>query len=194
MSTKSFSSFDLIWCVGRTPPNVHTRMTSTRSKVKVTELLKLRKLYFSMSISSTVAWSSKLMNDYDTMGPILQLVGAQFLNFLLSKLSCDFKLLGMSLLQTRAAWFGMLVPVVLYVLCMLIWPDTRSRLLSFWSSENFQKLHFSRSISQRCSLETLVLVLRCLEDMKSGLGLGLGLGLDIKVLVLVLVLTKKSWS
>ena len=43
---------------------------------------------------------------------------------------------------------------------------------------------------QRCSLETLVLVSRRLEDMKNGLGLGLGL--EIKVLVLVLVLTKKS--
>jgi len=37
---------------------------------------------------------------------------------------------------------------------------------------------------QRCSLETLVLVSRRLEDMKNGLGL------EIKVLVLVL--TKKS--
>jgi len=36
---------------------------------------------------------------YDNMGPGLQLVRAQFLNFLLSKLSRDFKLLGMSILQ-----------------------------------------------------------------------------------------------
>ena len=43
---------------------------------------------------------------------------------------------------------------------------------------------------QRCSLETLVLVSRRLEDMKNGLGVGLGL--EEKVLVLVLVLTKKS--
>ena len=47
---------------------------------------------------------------------------------------------------------------------------------------------------QGCSLETLVLVSRRLEDIKSGLGLGLGLGLEIKVLVLVSVLKKKSWS
>jgi len=46
------------------------------------------------------------------------------------------------------------------------------------------------SSTQRCSLEVLVLVSRCLEDMKNGLGLGL----EIKVLVLVLVLKKKSWS
>jgi len=46
------------------------------------------------------------------------------------------------------------------------------------------------SMLQRCSLETLVLVSRHLEDMKNGLGLGL----EIKVLVLILVLKKKSWS
>ena len=33
----------------------------------------------------------------DIMGPDLQLVGAQFLNFLLVKLSCEFKLRGMSI-------------------------------------------------------------------------------------------------
>ena len=39
------------------------------------------------------------MVDYDSMGPSLHLVGARFLNFLLSKLSRDFKLYGMSILQ-----------------------------------------------------------------------------------------------
>ena len=52
-------------------------------------------------------------------------------------------------------------------------------------------LAFSMS-NQGCSLETLVLVSRRLEDMKSGLGLGLGLEIKVLVLVLVLVLTKKS--
>jgi len=38
-------------------------------KVKVTELLEFQKLHFSMSISSAIlAWSSKLMVDYDSMG------------------------------------------------------------------------------------------------------------------------------
>jgi len=63
---------------------MRTSVTSTRSKVKVevTELPKLRKLHFSRSISSAVlAWSSKLVGG-DSMGPGLQLVGAQFLNFL----------------------------------------------------------------------------------------------------------------
>jgi len=39
------------------------------------------------------------MVDYDSMGPSLHLVRARFLNFLLSKLSRDFKLHGMSILQ-----------------------------------------------------------------------------------------------
>ena len=39
------------------------------------------------------------MVDYDNMEPSLQLVGARFFNFFLSKLSHDFKLCGMSILQ-----------------------------------------------------------------------------------------------
>ena len=39
------------------------------------------------------------MVDYDNMGPSLQLIGARFFDFLLSKLLCDFKLCGMSILQ-----------------------------------------------------------------------------------------------
>ena len=44
--------FHLIWCVGRPRPHMRTSVTSTRSKVKVTELPKLRKVHFSRSISS----------------------------------------------------------------------------------------------------------------------------------------------
>jgi len=71
------------------------------------------------------------MVDYDNMGPILQLVGARFLNFLVSMLSRDFKLRGMStlkdfqraiitslLLEARVTCSNMLV--VLYILCMLM--------------------------------------------------------------------------
>jgi len=39
------------------------------------------------------------MVDYNNVGPSLQFFGARFLNFLLSKLSRDFKLRGMSILQ-----------------------------------------------------------------------------------------------
>jgi len=80
-SIKTFSDFHPIWCVGRPRPDMPTRVTSTRSKVKVkvTELLKLRKLHFSRSISSTVfVWSSKLMLDGDSMGPGLQLFRPDF--------------------------------------------------------------------------------------------------------------------
>ena len=38
------------------------------------------------------------MVDYDNVGPSVQLVAAPFLNFLLSKLSRDFQLRGMSIL------------------------------------------------------------------------------------------------
>jgi len=120
---------------------MHTSMTSTRSKIKVTELLKFRKLHFSSCIFSAIlAWSSKLMVDYDNMGPSLQLVGARFLNFLLSQLSCDFRHRRMSILQDfKRAIFPyclrleshgrVCVLVVLCVLYMLLWPspDPRSR-------------------------------------------------------------------
>jgi len=83
-------------------PHMCTVVTSTRFKVKikVNELLKFKKLHLSKSISSIImAWSSKVMVYYDNMAPILQLVIVRFLNFLLSKLSRDFKLCGLSILQ-----------------------------------------------------------------------------------------------
>ena len=39
------------------------------------------------------------MVDVDSMGARLQLVRAQFLNFLFTKLSCEFRLRGMSILH-----------------------------------------------------------------------------------------------
>ena len=39
------------------------------------------------------------MVDRDSTGPSLQLIGAQFLNFLLRKLSCEFKLCEMLILH-----------------------------------------------------------------------------------------------
>jgi len=70
-----------------------TRVTSIRSKVKVTKPLKFRKLYFSSCIFSAIfAWGSKVMVGYDSMVPGLQLVEARFSYFLLRKLSEEFKL------------------------------------------------------------------------------------------------------
>ena len=69
---------------GRGHTIAHTDVTLTWSKVKVkvTDLLKFRKLQFSTSTSSAIlAWHSQLMGDYDSMGPSLQLFGARFLNF-----------------------------------------------------------------------------------------------------------------
>jgi len=81
--------------------NVYVDVTLTRSKVKVTELLNsenCRKLHFSRSISSAIfACSSKLMVDNGSMGPDLQLFEAPFSNFLLRKLSREFKLRAMSI-------------------------------------------------------------------------------------------------
>jgi len=80
---------------------VHVDMTPTRSKVKVkvTVHLIFRKLHFSRSISSAIStWSSKVMVDHDRMVPSLQLVRARFSNFLLRKLSREFKLRRMSTL------------------------------------------------------------------------------------------------
>ena len=57
-----------------------------------------------------------------SMGPGLQLFGAQFLNFLLGKLSREFKLRNSNghisvVHDATVTWLG--VPVVLQVLCML---------------------------------------------------------------------------
>jgi len=66
--------------------------------------------------------------DYDSMGPSLQLVGARYLNFLLRKLSHDFKLCRMSILQDfqRAIflyclrlWSHCRVPVCWYPICIV---------------------------------------------------------------------------
>ena len=91
---------------------VDADITLTKVKVKIAVLLNsenCRKLNFSRSISSAIlAWSSKLMVDYDNMGLSLQLIGARFLNFRLRKLSLNFKLCGMSILQDfqRVLWAG----------------------------------------------------------------------------------------
>ena len=81
---------------------VYVDVTLTRSqvKVKVMDHLNFRELslHIFTSISSvTFAWSSKLMIDIDGMGLILELVGARLSNFLLGKLSRQFKLHGMSI-------------------------------------------------------------------------------------------------
>jgi len=94
-----FSDFDVIWCVSRSRSHMRISVISTRSKIKVTvmELLKFRKLHYSRSISAIFTGSSKLMVAGDSMGPGVQLIRARFSNFLLGKLSRDFKFPGMSI-------------------------------------------------------------------------------------------------
>ena len=133
---------------------VHVDMTLTRSKikVKVTGLLKFRKLHFSRSIYSAIlVWCPKLMVDRDSTGPNLQLVWAQFSNFLLRKLSHEFILRGMSILHEfqmaifpyclrlrshgQACWYS-----------YMIWPGPDPRSKSKSLTVNFRKLHFSTSV------------------------------------------------
>ena len=76
---------------------VHVDVTLARCKFKVTGLLKFQKLHFSRSIFSAIlAWTSKLMVDHDTARPNVQPVGTEFSNFLLRKLSREFRLCRMS--------------------------------------------------------------------------------------------------
>ena len=66
-------------------------------------------MYISTYISSgTFAWSSKLTVDIDSMGPDVQLLGGHFSNFLLGKVSLEFKLHGMSIFHDiqMATYFG----------------------------------------------------------------------------------------
>ena len=148
-STKFFFRFRCN--LGRPRPDMRTSVTSTRSKVK--ELLKFHKLQFSKSISTILAWSSKLMIGHDRMGPGLQLVGKKALtlssNFAECRHYVNFKWpyfrIPWSYSNTTCAL------IVLHVLWMPTghWRDSRSRSRSrgYWSSENCRKLHFSRPIS-----------------------------------------------
>jgi len=65
-------------------------------------------MHISSSISATFAWSSKLMVDVNSMWPSLQRVGGRFSNFLLGKVSLEFKLHGMLIFHDiqMATYFG----------------------------------------------------------------------------------------
>jgi len=104
----------MVGLAGSPTCTVYVDVTLTRSKVKVKVMdhLNFRQLpmtALSTSISSaTFAWSSKLMVDVDSMGPGLQPVGACFSNFVLGKVSLQFKLHGMSIFHDiqMATYFG----------------------------------------------------------------------------------------
>jgi len=99
----------------------HADTTLTWSKFKVTDLLNFGKLHFSTCISSSIlAWSSKLMVDYDSwpMGPSLQLFEASFLNFSPSWRSRDFEVREM-LISSEAT--GFLSPRCLRLKSLWLW-------------------------------------------------------------------------
>jgi len=76
-------------------------------------------MYISTYISSaTFAWSSKLTVDIDSTGPDLRLLGGQFSNFFLGKVSTEFKLHGMSIFH-EVKVTGLLNFRQLAKLCML---------------------------------------------------------------------------
>ena len=70
-------------------PDLRSRSRSFRSCENCT--------FLGLISSAALAWSSKLMVAGDSMGRGLQLVGVRFLNFLLGKLSWEFKLRRMSI-------------------------------------------------------------------------------------------------
>jgi len=133
----------MVWYAGSRSPIciLHAVMTLTNPRSRWWGLpirLYVQKLNFSMHISTILACSSKLMVDYDSTGPSLQLFIARFLNFFSvsyhmtsnfteCRYNRTFKGHISVLLEARVTWLGMLV--VLYLLCLLIWPwpDPRSR-------------------------------------------------------------------
>jgi len=151
-STKSFSDFHLIWYVGRPRLHMRTSVTSTRSKVKVTELPKLRKVHFSRSISSaTFTWTSKLMIDSDTgtwstacRSPIYEFPSRKAITRVQTSPNVDISRNSnghMSVLRNATVtWLGVQVAIHIGLLRMLIWPwpdpRSRSRSRGFWTSDN----------------------------------------------------------
>ena len=77
--------------MGRPRPDMHTRVISTRSKVKVkvTELLNVPKvaLFYVYLLRHFGGKLKTYHDDNDSMGRSLELVGARFLNFILRKIS-----------------------------------------------------------------------------------------------------------
>jgi len=180
-------------CVGRPLPDMHTIITLTWCKV--TELLKFQKLLLSVSVFSAIlAWSSRLIvdmiiwdlvyslsePDFSISFPISYHVTSNFTNVDITGLSRGHISV---LLDPRVTWSGVLV--VLYVLCMLMWPwlsprsrscsDDRQPLLgplfcerTFWNKwHRFFVAHMAFLSPNR--VRTLKEVLSCccwLKDMK----------------------------
>ena len=120
--------FYLIWCVGRSRPDMRISVTSTRSKVKtkVTELTKLQKLHFSRSISCAVLACWSLIFEFPSRRTITRVQTS--LNVDISWNSTGHIL---AVRDATVIWLGTLL--VLHLLCMLMWPwpDPMSRSRAF---------------------------------------------------------------
>ena len=87
-------------------------LTRSKVKVKVTDHLNFRQLpinvHFKVYLLRQFRVELKTDGYIDSMGPVLQLLGAQFSNFLLGKVSLEFKLHGMSIFHDiqMATYFG----------------------------------------------------------------------------------------
>ena len=99
---------------GRPTCTVYVDVTLTRSKVKVkvTGHLNFRQLpinvHFQLYLLRHFRVDLKTEVDIDSMGPGLQLLGGQFSNLLLGKVSLEFKVHGMSTFHDiqMATYFG----------------------------------------------------------------------------------------
>jgi len=122
-------------------------------KAKVTELLKLRKSHFPRSFSPPLSrgpqnWWLMMIS----MGPGLQLVWARFSNFLLGKLSREFRLcrmlrfhvIQMATFLYCARRLQLHVDPIVHADMTLIWSKVKVKVTGLLK---FRKLHFSRSIS-----------------------------------------------
>jgi len=145
MSTKSFSDFDLIWCVGRPRPDMRTSMTSTQCKVKVTSknctFLGLSSLPFWCGAQNwwlvMIAWDLV----YILWSPIFKFPSKTALIWAQTSRNVDITRISngrISVLHEATVTLAVLL-VVLHILCMLMWPwpDPKSRSWGFWSSKNW---------------------------------------------------------
>ena len=86
---------------------VYVDVTLTRSKVKVKDHLNFRQLLINAHFQVYLLRHFRV-ELIDSMGPGLQLVRARFSNFLVGKVSLEFKLHGMSIFHhiQMATYFG----------------------------------------------------------------------------------------
>jgi len=147
MSTKFFFDFDLIWCMGRPRPDMRT---SVRAFDQIQVKTKSRSLWISenrtfldlspppFSHGAQNWWLTVIVLDLTytaCLSPIFEFPSRKSLTWVQTSWNVDISRNSNNdisvLRKAIVTWLGMLV--VLYVLCMLIWPspDLRSKLRGF---------------------------------------------------------------